>query len=132
MPEADRLERFEAATLPHLDAAFNLARWLVRNDQDAQDVVQESYLRAFRFFDSYHGGDGRAWLLAIVRNASKTWLRKSRRLEAAEFEEEHHSGYCPAPGPGPEERMVERANADSVRQCIDVLLPEYKEVLVMR
>ena len=62
--------------LPHLDAAYNLARWLTRNEHDAEDIVQEAYMRAFRFFDGFRGGDGRAWLLAIVRNTALTWLRR--------------------------------------------------------
>ena len=64
--------------MPHLDAAYNLARWLTRNDDDAQDIVQEAYLRAFRFFDAFRGVDGRAWLLTIVRNSSYTWLQQNR------------------------------------------------------
>ena len=75
----DQLVRFEQAILPHLDAAYNLARWLTRNDHDAQDMVQEASLRAFKFFDGFHGVDARAWLLTIVRNTCYTWLedRKS-------------------------------------------------------
>ena len=68
MPEPNQLTRFEQVVLPHLDAAYNLARWLTRNGHDAEDVVQEAYLRAFKFFSGFHGGDGRAWLLTIVRN----------------------------------------------------------------
>src|SRR5271154_1406454 len=71
---------FEREVLPHLDAAYNLARWLTRNQQDAQDVVQEAYLRAFRFFPSFQGGDARAWLMKIVRNTCYTWLHANRRL----------------------------------------------------
>ena len=66
--------RFEQAVLPHLGAAYNLARWLTRDAHDADDVVQEAYLRAYQFFDSFHGGDGRAWLLKIVRNTCYTCL----------------------------------------------------------
>jgi len=70
--EQSKVVRFEQAVLPHLGAAYNLARWLTHNDQDAEDVVQDAYLRAFRFFDGFRGGDSRAWLLAIVRNTSYT------------------------------------------------------------
>src|SRR5579871_2453765 len=63
-----KLKLFEECILPHLNAAYNLARWLTRNEHDAQDVVQESYLRAFRFFDGYRGGDGKSWLMTVVRN----------------------------------------------------------------
>jgi len=70
--EKENVTSFEEALLPHLDAAHNLARWLLRNEQDAQDVVQEAYLRAFKSFSGFHGSNGRAWLLTIVRNASYT------------------------------------------------------------
>src|SRR5579871_1306686 len=70
--------RFRQAILPHLDAAYNLARWLVRNEHDAQDLVQEACLRALTFFHTFHGEDGRNWLLAIVRNTCYTWLRRNR------------------------------------------------------
>jgi len=76
-----RLARFEGAVLPYLDAAYNLARWLTRDDHDAQDVVQEAYLRAFRYFDSLRDTDARAWLLAIVRNTGYSWLEKNRPAE---------------------------------------------------
>src|SRR5262250_3745574 len=76
--EPNQLARFERAVLPHLDAAYNLARWLIRNDHDAEDVVQEAYLRAVRSFDRYRGGDPRAWVLTIVRNTCYTWLRQNR------------------------------------------------------
>jgi RNA polymerase sigma-70 factor (ECF subfamily) len=88
MLEENNLPNFEQAVLPHLDAAYNLARWLTRNDQDAQDAVQEACLRALRFFPTFRGGDARAWLMKIVRNACYTWLRANRPLqEAAEFDE---------------------------------------------
>jgi RNA polymerase sigma-70 factor (ECF subfamily) len=68
LQKQNKLASFEEAVLPHLDAAYNLARWLTRNVADAEDVVQETYLRAFKFFGGFHGADGRSWLLAIVRN----------------------------------------------------------------
>ena len=76
----EELMSFEAAMLPHLDAAHNLARWLLRNEQDAQDVVQEAYLRAFKSFGGFHGSNGRAWLLTIVRNTSYTLLKRTMPL----------------------------------------------------
>jgi RNA polymerase sigma factor (sigma-70 family) len=76
MDETNKLALFELTIVPHLNAAYNLARWLTRNEHDAEDVVQEAYLRAFRFFDGFKGGDGRAWLLAVVRNTCLTWLRR--------------------------------------------------------
>jgi RNA polymerase sigma-70 factor (ECF subfamily) len=131
MPDATRLARFEETILPHLNAAYNLARWMVRNEQDAQDVVQDAYLRAYRFFDGFHGGDGRAWLLAIVRNTSRTLLRRdSGRETAAEFDEAEHSKFCPSVGP--EAQMIRQSTADAVRHCIEELPEEYREALVMR
>src|SRR5262245_7728134 len=70
------LASFEAMMLPHMDAAYNLAKWLLRNEQDARDVVQEAYLRAFKSFSGFHGSNGRAWLLTIVRNTSSTLIHK--------------------------------------------------------
>ena len=84
MLETVRRERFEQTVLPHLDAAYNLARWLTRNEQDAQDVSQEAFLRAFRFFDGYQGGNVRAWLLTIVRNTCYTWIQRNRQGDRAE------------------------------------------------
>ncbi len=78
---------FEEAVLPHIDAAYNLARWLTRNDHDAEDVVQESYLRALKFFGGFHGSNGRPWLLAIVRNTCYTWLKRNRSPELFEFDD---------------------------------------------
>ena len=86
------LASFEAMMLPHLDAAHNLARWLLRNEQDAQDVVQEAYLRAFKSFGGFHGSNGRAWLLTIVRNTSYTLLKKNRAADlTTTFDEEIHA-----------------------------------------
>ena len=78
MTQQTNSTKFEEAVLPHLDAAFNLARWITRNPQDAEDVVQEAYLRAFRFFDGFRGENTRAWLLTVVRNTCYTWLQKNR------------------------------------------------------
>src|SRR4029077_4911872 len=89
--EKEDLISFEALMLPHLDAAHNLAKWLLRNEQDAQDVVQEAYLRAFRSFSGFRGTSGRAWLLTIVRNTSYTFLKKNRATDLTTlFDEEIH------------------------------------------
>ena len=77
-PAADEKSRFELIILPHLDAAYNLARWLTGNENDARDMVQEASLRAFKFFAGFRGGDARAWLLTIVRNTVYTWLERRR------------------------------------------------------
>jgi RNA polymerase sigma factor (sigma-70 family) len=126
-----QLELFEEIILPHLDAAYNLARWLTRNDQDAQDVVQESYLRAFRFFDGYRGGDGKAWLLAVVRNTCRTWqLRQNRERGAVPFDEIAHSGNGLALDQ--EQNIVDQEKAGVLRACIEGLPTDFREVLVMR
>src|SRR3989441_7614014 len=84
--------RFERVVLPHMDAAYNLARWLTRNDHDAEDLVQESYLRAFKFFGSFQGANARGWLLTIVRNTCYTWFRENRPQElTTSFDENIHS-----------------------------------------
>jgi RNA polymerase sigma-70 factor (ECF subfamily) len=131
MPELSRTASFEQIVLPHLNAAYNLARWLMRNDHDAEDAVQEAYLRAFRFFDGFHGGDGRGWLLAIVRNSCLTMLQHGRGKQAmAEFNEEKHSGE--RFDVDAEDRLVKQSNIDSVRQCIELLPADYREVIVLR
>ena len=81
MQEAEKLSRFEEAVLPHLDAAYNLARWLVRNDHDAEDIVQEACLRALKYFSAYRGENSRAWLLTIARNTGYDWLKQNRPKE---------------------------------------------------
>jgi RNA polymerase sigma-70 factor (ECF subfamily) len=125
------LELFEEIVLPHLDAAHNLARWLTRNEVDAQDVVQESYLRAFRFFDGYKGGDSKAWLLAIVRNTCRTWQRRhSLETGAVPFEEAayNNEGYAPSQ----EESTVQEERIQVLRSCIEMLPVDFREVLIMR
>ena len=128
--EGPKLAKFERAVLPHLNAAYNLARWLMRNEHDAEDVVQEAYLRAFRFFGGFDGGDGRAWLLAIVRNVCWTSLRRAGGQEAVEFNEEKYTGGASAFNP--EVCALRQASIDSVRRCIEELPPSYREVIVMR
>src|SRR5260221_504290 len=107
VPGPDRAALFEQAVLPHLNAAYNLARWLTRNPDDAADVVQEAYLRALRYFDGFAGEDGKAWLLSIVRHTCFTWLRRNRPAELAPLPEETEGGprapgaFPPRSGPGP-------------------------------
>ena len=117
--------------MPHLNAAYNLARWLMRNPHDAEDAVQDAYLRAFRFFDSFDGEDARAWLLAIVRNRCRTALEQtSRRAATGEFDEGKH-----ALGTGaldPESEALRQSEIRSLRACIDDLPNEYREVVVLR
>jgi RNA polymerase sigma-70 factor, ECF subfamily len=125
-------ERFEEAVLPHLDAAYNLARWLTRNDEDAQDVTQESFLRAFRFFDGYQGGNMRAWLLTIVRNTCYTWLSRNRAPDfAVEFDEELHSEEVSGSA-DPEIQVLANAEIETVRRALSELPEIFREVLVLR
>src|ERR1700679_2808624 len=88
--EPDERRQFEQATLPHLDAAYNLARWLTQDEHAAEDVVQEAYLRAARYFGSFRGGDGRAWLLGVVRRAAFDWLSRHRGPSAVSFDDDLH------------------------------------------
>src|SRR5258707_9311339 len=125
-----RLARFERTVLPHLDAAYNLARWLTRNDHDAEDVVQEAYLRAFQFFASFHGSDGRAWLLTIVRNTCHTWLEHNRGRAPEPFDEESHSR--PDTAASPEALLLRGEDKELVRQAVEGLPPEFRAVIVLR
>jgi RNA polymerase sigma-70 factor (ECF subfamily) len=125
-------ERFEQAVLPHLDAAYNLARWLTRNDEDAQDVTQESFLRAFRFFDGYQGGNMRAWLLTIVRNTCYTWLHQNRPPESVvEFDEEIHSEEF-STSADPELQVLANADKATLQRALEELPEMFREVLVLR
>ena len=131
LSEQEQGGRFEQVLMPHLDAAYNLARWLTRNDTDAEDVVQEAYLRAFRFFDGFRGGNARAWLLKIVRNTCFTWLRQNRAQEpATEFDEEFHSEESDSASP--EKLMLQNADNQLVRQALEELPVEFRETLILR
>ena len=122
---------FEEALLPHLDAAHNLARWLLRNEQDAQDVVQEAYLRAFRSFGGFHGGNGRAWLLTIVRNTAYTVLKKNHAVDlTTTFDEEIHATEYESVSPAT--ILEHREDAELLKQAMDELPAEFREILVLR
>jgi len=115
----------------HLDAAYNLARWLTRNELDAEDVVQEAYLRAFSYFESFQGGDGKAWLLTIVRNTYYNWLKRNRVHEPmVSFDEEFH-GMSPET-PSQETLVLDQQRKRIMRQVLDDLPAQYREVLVLR
>src|SRR5215472_8975534 len=127
----DKLPNFEEVTLPHMTAAYNLARWLTRNEHDAQDVVQEAYLRAFQFFGGFHGTDGRAWLLAIVRNTCYTWLQQNRgRAATVTFDEAIHSSADLSIRP--DRALLQGEDRQLVRQALEELPLEFREVLVLR
>jgi RNA polymerase sigma-70 factor (ECF subfamily) len=122
---------FEEVVLPHLDAAYNLARWLVRKPQDAEDIVQEAYLRAFKFFGGYQGGDARSWVLKIVRNTSYSFLEKNRPAELAEeFDEEVHTAVVEQPGA--ETALLQLADSRMLREALDELPVNFREVIVLR
>lgn len=127
--DADERGRFERATLPHLDAAYNLARWLTRDPHAADDVVQDAYLRAARFFASFRGGDGRAWLLTVVRRVAYDRLAKGRAVAVAPFDEELHGGDG---SPAPDEQAVRASDRQLLRQALEELVPEFREVTVLR
>ena len=123
---------FEEAALPHLKSAFNLARWITRSTEDAEDVVQEAYLRAWRFFPSFRGGHARVWLMKIVRNTCYTWITTNRPLrDAAEFDEQIFS---PDEGamPDAEARLIQRDYAEQLHEAINELPASFREVLLLR
>ena len=129
--EKEDLMSFEAMMLPHLDAAHNLAKWLLRNEQDAQDVVQEAFLRAFKSFSGFHGSNGRAWLLTIVRNTSYTLLKKNRAVDlTTPFDEEIHASGHESVSPA---TILEHSeDAELIREAMDELPAEFREILMLR
>jgi RNA polymerase sigma-70 factor (ECF subfamily) len=129
LPEQSQLAHFEQTVLSNLDAAYNLARWLTRDDHDAEDVVQEACLRSFRFFDSFRGGDSRAWLLTIVRHTCYTWLRKYRAHEFVTFDEELDNIES---GANPEELLLQSIDLQSLRKAVEELPIEFREVIILR
>ena len=137
MTDLSKAKRFEAMALPHLNSAFNLARWLTRGDQDAEDVVQEAYLKAFKYFDRFRGGDGRTWLLAIVRNTFYTEYRnRQAHPQGEEFDEDSYALQEVAlaqPGiNNPESALTQRQDQRLVHSALESLPVEFREVLVMR
>lgn len=134
-----KLARFEACALPHMDASYNLARWLTRNDHDAEDIVQEAYLRAFRFFAGFRGPDARAWLLSIVRNTCYTWLKQNRVQDLiTSFDEEahEHSAALEATSSisttNPETLLLQQVDEQTLRQALEALPVEFREVMILR
>jgi len=131
LSEQSKAGRFEEIALPHLATAYNLARWLVHNEQDAEDMVQEAYLRAFKSFAGYYGGNSRSWLLTIVRNTCYTWLQKNRIPHAAESIDDNldEVGLDFA---DPEMLLLQSTDAQIVRQALTELPVEFREVVVLR
>ena len=125
------LASFEAMMLPHMDAAHNLAKWLLRNEQDAQDVVQEAYMRAFRSFAGFRGSNGRAWLLTIVRNTAYTLLKKNRAVDlTTAFDEEIHATGYDSVSPAAILECAE--DAELIKTAMDGLPAEFREILILR
>ena len=130
MTDVDTLARFERLALPHLDAAYNLARWLTQDEHAAEDVVQEAYFRAARYFGSFRGGDGRPWLLGVVRRASFDWLAKQRAQAAVVFDEDVHDRGDESSNP--ELLAIREYDQARVRQALEELPPQLREVIVLR
>jgi RNA polymerase sigma factor (sigma-70 family) len=128
--DADQRSQFEQVMLPHLDAAFNLARWLTQDEHAAEDVVQEAYFRAARYFGSFRGGDGRPWLLSVVRRASFDWLAKRKSQSAETFNEEVHD--FGDESSNPQFLAIRNFEQARVRQTLEEMPPQLREVIVLR
>jgi RNA polymerase sigma factor (sigma-70 family) len=128
LEKSARLESFEGLFLPHLNAAYNLARWLIRDDQDGDDLVQESYLRAWKAFDGFRGDGARPWLLKIVRNTCYSWRRGNRTNEP--FDEDIHGD--PHASSNPETMLCRENDRRVVQEALQGLSPQLREVMVLR
>ena len=131
----NQVARFESTVMPHLDAAYNLARWLTRNDHDAEDVVQEAFMRALRYFDAMKGSEARPWLLRIVRNTCFTWLEKNRPADVVPLDDSEEGSAQAAAAADfntPEVILLQSANRKLVNQALEELPAGYREVIVMR
>lgn len=124
-------ERFEQLILPHLDQAYTLARYLLRDEHDAQDAVQDAALRAFRHFAGFRGGDARAWFLVIVRNCCRTWQRRHTgdRLTIPLPDDRADT---PRAARGADATAIEESDRDAVQRIVAELPPEFREVIVLR
>jgi RNA polymerase sigma-70 factor (ECF subfamily) len=131
LPDEQQISQFERLFLPHLDAAYNLARWLTRDEHDAADIVQEAYLRACQYFGRFHGEDGRVWLLKIVRNTGYTWLKRNRPLDVVPLADEILQAVH-GDVPPPEARVFAEERRQLLHGAIGELPVEYREVLVLR
>ena len=129
MSAPSQVVKFEQIILPHADAAYNLARWLVHNDHDAEDVTQEAFLRAFKFFEGFHGTNGRVWLLKIVRNTCYSWLTRNRPQEGLPLEEEKL--VLEDRASNPEEKLIQNADGAMLQEILAALPVEFREVAVM-
>jgi RNA polymerase sigma factor (sigma-70 family) len=129
--QEEEVASFETLMLPHLDAAYNLAKWLLRNEDDARDVVQEAYLRAFKSFGGFHGSNGRPWLLTIVRNTAYNLIKKNQTASlTTSFDEEQH--VLDRESISPATALEHDEESKLVRQAMERLPDEFREVLVLR
>ena len=126
------VQRFEALVLPHLDSAYNLARWLTRDAQDAEDVVQDACVRALKYITSLDGRDAKAWFLTIVRNAFYDWLARNRPSEFVSDEDGLIEGMSDHETPGPEQLAVRNAELRLLSDAVSALPAQYREVLILR
>ena len=125
-----KIRYFELTLWPHMRAAYNLARWLVRNDQDAEDIMQESFMKAYKAQESFRGGDARTWMLSIVRNTAMDFMRRYKSGVIAPLGDQ---AYEPKDGsPDPERVLLEQSRREQVRQAISHLAAEFREVIVLR
>ncbi|MBI5612625.1 MAG: sigma-70 family RNA polymerase sigma factor [Gammaproteobacteria bacterium] len=140
MPNSSKRAQFERVVLPHLNAAYNLARWLTRDDHDAQDVLQESSMRAYQYLDGFHGDSAKSWLLTIVRHTCYSWLEKNRPAALTTvFDEQLHGagGDGPhadntVPADGPEALLQQKQERHQVQRWLEELPVEFREVVVLR
>jgi len=135
LTDKDESRRFGQLMFPHLNAAHNLARWMTRNNEDARDIVQEAYLRAYKYFAGFHGEDARAWLLAIVRKTCYTWFERHRQdvLMTVYDEAAHEPAQCESQADNnPESLVLQAQDAQRLNQAIAALPIEFREVLVLR
>jgi len=134
--DSARSRLFERTALPHLDASYSLARWLTRNEQDAADVVQDAFLRAFMYFDGFKGENARAWLLSIVRRTCYSWLAANRPKELVTGLDENaldaHATAAGGEQVSPETALLRNSDARLVNEMIARLPPQFREVLILR
>jgi RNA polymerase sigma-70 factor (ECF subfamily) len=128
--DADEQTQVEQATLPYLDAAYNLARWLTRDEHAAEDAVQEAFYRAARYFGSFRGGDARVWFLSIVRRVSIDWLEKRRTHEAVSYREDIHDQSDESANPA--FLAIRKCDEAQVRTALEELPPQLREVIALR
>jgi RNA polymerase sigma factor (sigma-70 family) len=130
--DPDGAQRFERLLIPHLTAGYNLARWLTRNEHDAEDLVQDAYLRAFRAFDGYRGGNPRAWLLTIVRNTCFAWLRRQHGHAVDPAPDDDIDALADDSAAGPEALVLRQADGQLLRGALEELPVEYREAVILR